>query len=147
MSVRLSGRDALFYAAVFFASGSALGHEGGHGRPVPGQGPHGGALAAVVSAAEADLGDKAKTLALAEWKREGGRIVVYLLDTEKKALKKELKGDVKWILLKSGGAKPEVLVTQELRKEFASLEGVNAVEVILPAGVFGEQKSVTAFGL
>lgn len=145
---RRAGREALLWAAIFFSVVSvASGHDAGHGKPVPGFGPHGGALAAVVSAKEAELGEKARTLALAEWKRMGSRIEVYLLDTEKKMLGKKLSGEVKWILLKGEGEKPEVLVTQELRKDFASLDRVRSVEVILPAGLLVAEKSVAAFTL
>ncbi len=147
MSVRLSGREALFFAAIFFAANAASAHDSGHGKMVTGLGPHGGALAAVVSAKDADLGEKATTIALAEWKRDGLRLEVHLLDLKKKVHGAKLVGDVKWILLKGEGVKPEVLVSSGLSHEFASLDGVKSVEVILPAGLFVAEKSVAAFSL
>jgi len=82
---RRAGRDALMWAAIFFATVSiASAHEGGHGMALLGKGPNGGALAPVVSAKEAELGVNAKTLALAEWKREGTRLELHLLDLKKK---------------------------------------------------------------
>ena len=146
MSVRLFGRDAFFLAAVFF-SFTASAHDGGHGKMVAGLGPHGGALAAVVSAKDADLGEKAKAIALAEWKRDGLKLEVHLLDLQKKVHGAKLVGDVKWILLKGEGVKPEVLVSSGLSHEFVSLDGVKSVEVILPAGLLATDKSVAAFTL
>jgi hypothetical protein len=136
------------WAAVFFASVTVVSaHDTGHGKTIAGLGPHGGALAPVISAKEAELGDKAKTLAIAEWKREGGKLELHLLDLKKKPHNAKLAGEVKWILLKEKGAKPEILVTKHLSNEFPSLEGVKSVEVILPAGMLSSEKAVAAFSL
>jgi|GEM_PF-5762231 len=114
---------------------------------ITGLGPRGGSLSAVISAKDADLGAKAKAIALAEWKRDGKKLEVHLLDLKKKPHTAELAGEVKWILLKGEGVKPEIFVTKELRHEFASLDGVKSVEVILPAGLLVDEKSVAAFSL
>lgn len=147
MSVRLSGREALYYAAIFFACSAASAHDSGHGAAIAGKGPHGGSLTAVIAAKDADLGAKAAAIALAEWKRSGGKLELHLLDLKKKPSKAALSGEVKWILLKGEGVKPEILVTKELTHDFASLDGVKSVEVILPAGLFTSEKSVAAFAL
>jgi hypothetical protein len=144
------GRDALLWAAVFFSiAGSSFAHDGGHGPLIAGKGPNGGRLAAVVAAAEADLGPKAKPIGLVEWKREGNRVEIRLLDLQRKPLAPKAGGDLKWILL--GGEKPEVVAepfaAAELKHEFPSLQKVKKVEVILPAGALVEGKAVAAFSI
>ncbi len=142
------GRGSLLWAAVFFSVISVAGaHEAGHGKAVEGMGPYGGTLAAVISAKDAELGPKAKTIALAEWKRKGNSLELTLLDLKKRPRAIKLTGQIKWILLKAGDAKPEVLLSRDLHHEFTSLEGVKAVEVILPAGYFVSEKAVAAFAL
>ncbi len=136
--------------ALFFVSmGQA--HESGHGVTITGKGPNGGKLTALVSAAEADLGDKAQTQAVLEWSRNKDTLVLHFWDKEQKKLELPAGQDMKWILLGKNLPKAEVIVDKttsgEISRKFSPdlLAKVEKVEVILPTAQSG--KLVAAFSL
>ena len=131
----------LFLVALAFA------HESGHGPAIPGKGAHGGKLSAVISAKEAELGARAKAVAVAELVRKGNVLTIHFRDA------RVSKGDLKWILL--GSQKPQVIVQnlsaekKELQKTFSEqeLQGVKTFEVILPGLNQSTDKHVVSFSL
>ncbi len=94
------------------ASLPAWAHVSGHGPLVEGKGPGGGALSAVISAKDAELGRDAKAIYYAETKLEAKRLEWKLLSAERKAFQapKGVVTSAKLILFFEGDAKPAVIV-------------------------------------
>lgn len=134
-----------FLIGAAFLAAPSFAHDGGHGKAIAGNGPRGGLLAPVIAAGEAELGEKAKTLALLEWKKSGSRIEISFLDQKRKPIPLDAAAELKWILLKKAGAKAEVFSRKGFTQSFESLEQVKAVEVILPRGMLGAEKTVASF--
>lgn len=119
---------------LFLFSIVGFAHDGGHGPIVTGLGPNGGSLTAIIQADQAQLGEQAKAVALAEWivKKQEVQMHLWSLDSSKlsadgagKSLKASTpyseaslkqkppftlleKGSMKWIILRKG-QKPEVI--------------------------------------
>jgi hypothetical protein len=138
-SRRALGIGALW---LFFFSIPVQAHSTGHGPPIPGRGPHGGEFVAIVSAKEADLGDKAKALGVAEWWKDGKSLKFYLWNSSRTApLALQASSEVKWIVLYEEPTKPYVVKTSIDRAEPAlsfspgqdQLRGAKMLEVILPS--------------
>ncbi|MGE0616069.1 MAG: hypothetical protein AB7P04_10550 [Bacteriovoracia bacterium] len=148
----------------------SLAHEGGHGVKVPGQGPHGGKMSAVISAADSEKGSAAPTQGVAEWKQQGPEIEVHLWDKSPMAGKPAAvsvpvadgaKSELKWIVLygNHGEKKPArkpLVVKSELVATAATfkhaftpeeLTGAQTIEVILPAFGSITQKHVFEMSL
>lgn len=122
----------------------ALSHDAGHGPRIEGVGKNGGKLTAVISAAEAELGEKAAVRAVAEWTRKGDELKIQLWDAKKTAaIALPASSEIKWIVLGDKGTKPQVLVsalkssTAELAHSFdaGTLDRATLVEVILPGKI------------
>lgn len=94
-------------------------HLSGHGPKQKGKGPKGGVWVSVVSAKDADLGEKAKPVATAEFshikplmKESSSRFAFYLYDTSKKPIPLgTLFSKIKWIVFVPKVEKPIVLET------------------------------------
>jgi len=107
---------ALF--ALLMSVDQASAHVSGHGTKVPGIGPNGGHLASIVLAVEADLGENAKTQAIAEWIRRDSSIEIYLWDKlRKKPLSISAPAQVKWILLGGELSQPVINVTTRVQSK------------------------------
>jgi hypothetical protein len=124
----------------------AFGHGGGHGPKVEGTGPSGGKLTSVILAADAELGERAASRAVAEWVLKGETLRVTLWNSERTQKIQPSGSEVKWILLGKKLPKPEVVKGQslELKRSFA---GVEQVELILPSLDLATEKHVTIFSL
>jgi hypothetical protein len=139
--------------ALLLLSSLAFAHGEGHGAKVEGTGPRGGKLSAVVLAQEAELGDRAVTRALAEWKIERGAIEVSLWGVDRKrAIAIPEGAPLKWIVVGKRLAKPIVLQAaapaagQPLRQtvDAAELAKADLLEIILPSLDASADKHVAA---
>ena len=129
----ISALTSVCLAALAFA------HSGGHGAKIEGFGPNGGKLAPVILASEAEMGDKAKTRAVAEWKLEGEALKVSFWSEDRKTRLPLKAVNLKWILLGKKLKKPEV-VSAGTELKSPTLRKADSVEIILPAlGELGQK--------
>jgi hypothetical protein len=129
----------LGFAALHAVPG-ALAHDSGHGPELSGRGPRGGRLAAIVPAADAELGPRARVAGSAEWLRKGSQLAVHLRTASGEELPLDAAAEVKWIVMGRAVPKPEVIRTAaeggaRLMQVFepSLLDRADLVEVILPA--------------
>ncbi len=140
-------KTSLLFFSLFLTP--AFAHEGGHGTPIQGLGQHGGQLVPVILARDANLGAKASTQAVAEWKRQGTKIRVYFWNRDRSKPLILSGKEVKWIFL----GKAKVLVeevkspTSELTQTIPSLQETKAIEVILPGFLGMQEKHVFVMDL
>ncbi len=136
----------------FLMGVQAFAHSDGHGPVIPGAGPSGGRLAAVILASESENKDRASPVALAEWKRTAKGVSVAFLDLDRKAVPcpKGAAG-IKVILLGKGLPKPVVFskacANAKVDFEFPQGAQVETVELILPDLGERAEKQVVAFGI
>lgn len=125
----------MFANLVFAVVAVAFAHDSGHGPKIEGKGPNGGALAAVVLAKDAELGEKAAVHAVAEYKRvSADEIEVHFFSKDhKKSF--DLPETQKWIFLGGKLDKPVVLTRDRKSKTFEKglLDRAEKVEIIFSA--------------
>lgn len=128
---------------------AAAAHEGGHGPAIPGVGAHGGAMTAIVLATDIDKNENAPVQGVAEWKLEGKKLHVWLLDASTKRSRHVLAGELKWILLGAEGTAPVIVkvpmtsTASELQLDLSS--DAHVIEAILPG--FGDQAVKHVFAI
>ncbi len=128
---------------LFLISFKLHAHTNGHGARLEGLGPNGGHLSSVVLAKDADLGEKAKTQAIAEWTLKKKKIVKFQIwdETRKIALKVKGPAEIKWIVIAANTpSKAEVfkMAVNDLESDLSFaftpelIANASSIEVILP---------------